>query len=131
MQTTLKPITNIHGWRLAAIMIGSALTMALTTPAFAANSAPTASTSISPSPVWENDIVTLNATASHSNPLGFPLVYQWQQQVPSSPMLAVSPDNSTLAVMATFVAPTVPLPGLTQAVTFKGEGYRQPGSGRG
>src|SRR6266542_2272716 len=36
MQTSFKTITNIQSWRLAAVMIGSALAMTLATPAFAA-----------------------------------------------------------------------------------------------
>jgi K319L-like, PKD domain len=84
----------------------------------ATHTAPTALAAISPAGVWEGDTVTLDATQSHTNPDdGSPLVYLWQQQAPNSPALALSPDNKT--VVATFTAPTVPLPALTQAVAFQ------------
>src|SRR5947199_5981821 len=41
MQTSLKPLTNSHRWRLAAITLGGALTMSLATPGFAMGPAPT------------------------------------------------------------------------------------------
>jgi hypothetical protein len=43
MQTSLKAVTNIHRWRLAAITLGSALAMSLATTAFAAGPPPTPS----------------------------------------------------------------------------------------
>jgi hypothetical protein len=82
------------------------------------HTAPTASFTMLPSAVWEGDTVTLDGNASHTNPDdGSPLIYQWQQQAPNSPVLALSPDNKTVVV--TSIAPTVPLPALTLAVTFK------------
>ena len=125
MQTSSKTITNIHKWRLAAITIGSAFAMALASTAFGMggpppHSAPTAIATSSPAAVWEGDTVTLDGSASHTNPCCTALdPYQWQQQAPASPTITVSPNNSALAVTATFVAPMVPLPGLTQAVTFR------------
>jgi Putative Ig domain/Bacterial Ig domain len=87
------------------------------TPTPPPHSAPTSIATISPPAVWEGDTVTLDGTQSHTNPSGGALVYQWQQQAPASPVLTLSPDNKTVVV--TFIAPTVPLPALTQAVTFK------------
>src|SRR5262249_1822794 len=50
----------------------------------ATHTAPTASFTMSPSAVWEGDTVTLNGSASHTNPSdGSPLIYTWQQQAPS------------------------------------------------
>jgi REJ domain/Bacterial Ig domain len=121
MKTSLKPIKAIQRLRLGTIMIGSALALALATPASAApplpHSAPTAIAVISPTAVWEGDTVTLDASSSHTNPCCTTLTYGWQQQAPNSPMLALIPDNKTVTV--TFIAPTVPLPNLTLPVTFR------------
>ena len=87
------------------------------TPTPPPHTAPTSIATISPPAVWEGDTVTLDGTQSHTNPSGGALDYQWQQQAPASPVLSLSPDNKTDIV--TFTAPTVPLPALTQAVTFK------------
>src|SRR6266540_541830 len=118
METSSKPITNIQTWRLAAITLGSALAMALTTPAFAApptpHSSPTAIATISPTVAWEGDTVTLDASASHTNPCCTTLTYQWQQQ--AGPTVTLS---SITAVSPTFTAPVVPLPALTQSVQFR------------
>jgi hypothetical protein len=82
------------------------------------HTAPTSVATISPAVVWEGDTVTLDGTQSHTNPDdGSPLTYQWQQQAPNSPALALSPDNKS--VVATFVAPTVPLAALNQPVSYK------------
>lgn len=115
MKTSLKLITNIQSWRLAAIAIGSAVALALPTAAFAVDSAPTAIATISPTNVWEGDTVTLDGSQSHTNPCCTALIYLWQQQ--AGPTVAFSPDNKTAAV--TFTAPAVPLPALTQAVSFR------------
>src|SRR6266567_2248863 len=80
------------------------------------HTAPTSSFTMLPTGVWEGDTVTLDGNASHTNPDdGSPLIYLWQQQAPASPVLALSPDTRTVVV--TSIAPTVPLPALTQAVT--------------
>jgi hypothetical protein len=82
------------------------------------HTAPTSSFTMLPTAVWEGDTITLDGNASHTNPDdGSPLIYLWQQQAPGSPVLALSPDNKTVIVTST--APAVPLPALTQAVTFK------------
>jgi large repetitive protein len=119
MKTSLKPITTLHRFRLGAIMIGSALTLALATAAFAAgppqHSAPTAIAAISPTAAWQGDTLTLDASGSHTNPCCTALSFQWQQQ--AGPTVTLSPDIS--AVTATFIAPAVPLPALTQNVQFR------------
>jgi len=120
MKTSSKAITNIHRWRLAAITIGSSLAMAMATPAFAAgpppHSAPTAIATSSPAAVWENDTVTLDASASHTNPCCTTLTYQWQPQA-GSPSVTLTPNDKTVTV--TYVAPAVPLAALTQGVTYR------------
>jgi hypothetical protein len=123
METPSKTITNSQRrCRGTAFAIGSALAMALATPAFAAGgppspTPPTAIATSSPTAVWETDTVTLDASASHTNPAGGALEYLWQQQAPGSPVLALSPDNKS--VTATYIAPAVPLPSLTLGVTFR------------
>src|SRR6266480_2141425 len=87
------------------------------TPTPTPHTAPTSTAAISPTAVWEGDTVTLDGTGSHTNPSGGTLDYLWQQQAPASPALALSPNSTTNFV--TFLAPTVPLPALTQAVTFR------------
>jgi large repetitive protein len=119
MKTSLKLITSIQRLQLGAIMIGSALTMALSTPAFAApppsHSAPTAIATISPTAVYTGDTVTLDASASHTNPCCTTLTYLWQPD-PSNPSISVAPNNK--AMIATFAAPAPPVGG-NQAVTFR------------
>jgi large repetitive protein len=115
MKTSFKLIMYIQTWRLAAITLGSALAVTLATTAFAANSAPTAVATISPSAVWQGDTVTLDASGSHSNPPGSPLDYQWQQQ--AGPTVTLVTSNTV--VSPHFTAPAVPLAALTQAVTLR------------
>jgi hypothetical protein len=120
MKTSLKPSTYIQTWRLAAIMISSALAMSLPITAFAAppipHSAPTGVATSSPGSAWEGDTVTLDASASHSNPCCTTLTYQWQPQT-GGPTVTLTPGIT--AVTATYVAPAVPLAALTQAVTYR------------
>jgi hypothetical protein len=114
METTSIVIKNIQNrWRITAVALGSALAMVLAPTAFAANT-PTAIATISPTAAWEGDIITLDASGSHTNPSGGALTYLWQQQAGA----AASPSDAT-AVMTTFIAPMVPLPALTQAVQFR------------
>ena len=87
------------------------------TPTPPPHTAPSPVATISPAAVWEGDTVMLDGSASHTNPTGGSLDYLWQQLAPGSPTLTLSPDNKT--VIATFIAPTVPLAALTQAVTFQ------------
>ena len=131
MKTTCNATKNIQRpWRISAFAIGSALAMTLATPAFAMgpaptptpsptpppHSAPTAIATISPTPyAYTGDTVTLDASASHTNPTGSPLTYLWQPD-PSNPSISLAPDNKT--VIATFAAPN-PGAGLNQPVTFR------------
>jgi large repetitive protein len=85
------------------------------------HTAPTADFSISPTAVWEGDVVTLDGTASHTNPAdGSPLIYTWQQQAPSVGVLAIGlTPNPAKAVLETFTAPAPqPLGVFSWPVTF-------------
>jgi hypothetical protein len=117
MKPSAKPITRIHRPRLAAIMVGSALALALPTAAFATNTTPTAVATMSPTQCYPGDTVTLDGTASHTNPPGGTLQYTWQQQAPAT-TISLAPNNT--AAKATFAAPT-PSPAGTDnlAVVFR------------
>jgi hypothetical protein len=75
-----------------------------------------------PTAVWEGDTVTLNGSASHTNPDdGSPLIYTWQQQAPPVGTLAIlllpQPPKE---VEETFIAPAPqPLGALSWLVTFQ------------
>jgi hypothetical protein len=87
----------------------------------ATHTAPTASFTMLPAAVWEGDTVTLDGSASHTNPAdGSPLVYTWQQQAPSVGTLAIAlSPNPAKEVMETFTAPAPqPLGTLSWPVTF-------------
>jgi hypothetical protein len=83
---------------------------------FTINSGPSAIAAISPAAVYTGDIVTLDASASHTNPPGGTLTYVWQQIAPASPTISLAPNNK--AVIATFAAPAPPVGADSQAVTF-------------
>jgi hypothetical protein len=85
------------------------------------HTAPTASFTMSPSAVWQGDTVTLNGSASHTNPNdGSPLIYTWQQQAPGVGTLVIGlSPNPPKGVIETFIAPPPqPLGSLSWPVTF-------------
>jgi large repetitive protein len=84
---------------------------------FTINSGPTASATISPPAVYTGDLVTLDGSASHTNPPGGTLIYTWQQIAPNGPTISLAPNNK--AVIATFAAPAPPVGTDSQAVTFQ------------
>src|SRR6266496_4647706 len=87
----------------------------------ATHTAPTASLTMSPSAVWQGDTVTLNGSASHTNPNdGSPLIYTWQQQAPGVGTLVIGlSPNPPKEVIETFTAPPPqPLGSLNWPVTF-------------
>ncbi len=108
--------------RITAINLNGAGSITLTvTINPATHTAPTASLTMSPSAVWEGDTVTLNGSASHTNPNdGSPLIYTWQQQAPSVGTLVIGlSPNPPKEVMETFTAPPPqPLGSLSWPVTF-------------
>jgi hypothetical protein len=83
---------------------------------FKINSAPTAIATISPSAVYTDDPVTLDASESDTNPPGGTLTYLWQQTAPATPNISLSPDNKSVTAM--FAAPAPPAGADSQAVTF-------------
>ncbi len=108
--------------RITAINLNGAGSITLTvTINPATHTAPTASLTMSPSAVWEGDTVTLNGSASHTNPNdGSPLIYTWQQQAPSVGTLVIGlSPNPPKEVIETFTAPPPqPLGSLSWPVTF-------------
>jgi hypothetical protein len=85
------------------------------------HTAPTASCTMSPSAVWQGDTVTLDGSASHTNPNdGSPLIYTWQQQAPGVGTLVIGlSPNPPKEVIETFTAPPPqPLGSLSWPVTF-------------
>src|SRR5439155_1883153 len=72
--------TNITGNKALTVTINPAT-----------HTAPTSSFTMLPTAVWAGDTVTLNGSASHTNPDdGSPLIYTWQQQAPPVGTLAIS-----------------------------------------
>lgn len=108
--------------RITAININGAgsitLTVTINPPT---HTAPTASFTMSPSAVWQGDTITLDGSASHTNPSdGSPLIYTWQQQAPGvgTLLIGLSP-NPAKEVIETFTAPPPqPLGSLNWPVTF-------------
>src|SRR6185437_6999552 len=85
------------------------------------HTAPTASFTMSPSAVWQGDTVTLDGSASHTNPNdGNPLIYTWQQRAPDVGTLVIGlSPNPPKEVIETFTAPPPqPLGSLSWPVTF-------------
>ena len=83
--------------------------------------APTASFTMLPTAVWVGDTVTLDGSASHTNPDdGSPLIYTWQQQAPNVATLLISlTPNPPKQVIETFIAPAPqPLGAVSWPVTY-------------
>jgi len=83
--------------------------------------APTASFTMLPAAVWVGDTVTLDGSASHTNPDdGSPLIYTWQQQAPDVGTLLISlTPNPPKQVIETLIAPAPqPLGAVSWPVTY-------------
>jgi hypothetical protein len=88
---------------------------------FKINSAPTATATSSPAAVWVGETVTLDGTASHTNPPGGTLDYNWQQQAPAvgTLVIALTPGPPNETDTETFIAPAPqPLGTLSWPVTY-------------
>jgi len=84
--------------------------------------APTASFTMLPAAVWEGDPVTLDGSASHTNPDdGSPLIYTWQQQAPNvaTLLIALTPNPPKQVIETLNIAPAPqPLGAVSWPVTF-------------
>jgi putative Ig domain-containing protein len=88
---------------------------------FKINSGPTSIATISPLAVWAGDQVTLDGSASHTNPPGGTLDYNWQQQAPSvgTLVIALTPPPPNETDTETFIAPAPqPMGTLSWPVTY-------------
>jgi large repetitive protein len=88
---------------------------------FKINSAPTATATSSPAAVWVGETVTLDGTASHTNPPGGTLDYNWQQLAPAvgTLVIALTPAPPNETDTETFIAPAPqPLGTLSWPVTY-------------
>src|SRR6266700_4292631 len=84
------------------------------------DTAPTALATISATAVYPGDIVTLDASQSHSNPdPNNPLTYQWNQLAPDPNVTLISLAPNNKAVVATFRAPPAGAPSLTVSFRVK------------
>src|SRR6266487_3143955 len=82
------------------------LTVTISPPPHTA--APTASFTMLPTAVWVGDTVTLDGSASHTNPDdGSPLIYTWQQQAPNvaTLLIALTPNPPKQVIETLNIAP--------------------------